>query len=73
MRSKENGRILTLIRSTVLSIITFYIGYGNRINLFKYFQCDHGLTSFCQSDLQEAGKLTLKFQAFAVEIFLESF
>jgi hypothetical protein len=27
--SKENGRILTLIRSTLLSIITFYIGYGN--------------------------------------------
>jgi hypothetical protein len=41
--------------------------------LFKYFQCDHRLTSFCQLDLQEAGKLTLKFQAFAVEIFLESF
>ena len=37
------------------------------------FQCDHRLTSFCQLDLQEAGKLTLKFQAFAVEIFLESF
>ena len=37
VRSKENGRILTLIRSTLLSIITFYIGYGNRINLFKYF------------------------------------
>ncbi len=31
VRSKENGRILTLIRSTLLSIITFYIGYGNRI------------------------------------------
>ena len=28
MRSKENGRILTLIRSTLLSIITFYIGFG---------------------------------------------
>ncbi len=28
MRSKENGRILTLIRSTLLSIITCYIGYG---------------------------------------------
>ena len=59
-RSKENGRILTLIRSTLLSIITFYIGYGNRINLFKYFWCDHRLTSVRQLDLQEAGKLALK-------------
>ena len=71
-RSKENGRILTLIRSTLLSIITFYIGYGNRINLFKYFQCDHGLTSFCQSDLQEASKLALKFLTFeGWKIFLQ--
>ena len=45
------------------SIITFYIGYGNRITFFiQIFQCDHRLTSFCQLDLQEAGKSTLKFQ-----------
>jgi hypothetical protein len=53
---------------------SLYIGYGNRINFFIqiFFQCDHRLTSFCQLDLQEAGKLTLKFQAFALENILES-
>ncbi len=66
MRSKETEVLLTLIRSVFLSIITFLLTLhwlGNRINILKYFQCDHRFNSFFQLDLQEAGKLTLKFSS----------
>ena len=54
MRSKENGRILTLIRSIDHHFL-LYTGLAIELII-----SDHRLPSFCQLDVQEAGKLTLK-------------
>jgi hypothetical protein len=65
----KRKELLTLIRSTLLLIITFYI-IGLSIELII---SDHRLTSVCQLDLQEASKLALKFSSLCCRNILESF
>jgi hypothetical protein len=60
MRSKETEELLTLIRSIDHHFLLYWLWPWIYSNIFL---CDHRLTSFRQLDLQEAGKLTLKFQA----------
>ena len=58
MRSKENGRILTLIRSIDHHFYLTLQWFGNRINITI---SDHRIPSSCLLDVQEASKLTFKF------------
>ncbi len=64
MRSKETEE---LVHSSDRSIITFllYIGLAIELNITfsQSIISDHRLPSFCQLDLQEASKLTLKFSS----------
>ncbi len=57
-RSKETEELVTH-RSIDHHFILLYIGLAIELII-----SDHRLPSFCQSDVQEAGKLALKFEAF---------
>jgi hypothetical protein len=56
---KKRKELFTHLDRLIITFILLYIGLAIELII-----SDHRLPSFCQLDLQEASKLTLKFQVF---------